>query len=175
MNLKNKKSQNYFDTLRGKTPNKIKTLTKKERKKHNVVNIDSILPADYEDESKTWFKEIDPSKLGMGKKNQLEDFFLANMNMRHAFNKVFAQMMGKLFYMSYLCLPVYLFRSDICMARVLFGSDQPRKSLTSQGSCLIGCVCLIEMVLPDQCQLTGRIYNKCWLSIFIVFENCVVV
>lgn len=130
MDLKSKDTQFFVENLKEKrdlSPT-LKTAFKK------IINNPNLL--DYsEDHSKgDWVREVNPNLFEFGHSNALEDFFLAQMNMRTSLNAEMSRAVGTVFFHSNLCLPVFIFRSSESLSRLLLESDLWSSRLTRDSS-----------------------------------------
>ena len=122
MNLKQKNTKMFMKNLqdtkddRGLSP----TLMTSFRK---IINNTKLLTYEEEDESKFWFRDVNKQLFEMGKVNEMEEFFLSAMTMKKGINEELGKAMGKVFFHSNFCLPVFLFRKSVCQSRLFL--DDP--------------------------------------------------
>ena len=122
MNIRSKDTNLFMKNLqdasqkRGISP-ALKTSLKK------IINNPKILKYEENKDVKLWFREVNQKLFEFGKSNDLEDFFYNGMSMKDSFNGELGKAMGKVFYHSNFCIPVYLFRSSSCLSRIYLMDD----------------------------------------------------
>jgi hypothetical protein len=117
LNIRSKETNLFMKNLRDTSQKRgisptLKTSIKK------IVNNANLLKYEEDKESKMWFREVNQKLFEFGKSNDLENFFFNGMSMKDSFNGELSKSMGKVFYHSIFCLPVYLFRSSSCLSRL---------------------------------------------------------
>lgn len=132
LDLKSPDTNNFMQNLkdsnnkRGLSPSLKTSLGK-------VINHPGLLDYSRDSAEQRWTREVNPSLFESGKPNPLESFFLSGMDMQGALNADMSRAVGKVFFHSNLCLPVYIFRASSSRARVLLATALPGSPEPSPG------------------------------------------
>lgn len=87
--------------------------------KNKIINNSYLLSYKQNDDRNKWIRDINHAIFNKASPNDLENFFFNGMTMKDAINNELSKALGKQFYYSIFCLPIFLFRSSACCSRIL--------------------------------------------------------
>lgn len=112
------KSSNEFNKNRGVSP----TLATSRKK---IINNSNLLKYEENEDRQNWIREINQALFSKQRPNDLENFFFLGMSMKDCINKELCKALGKIFYNSIFCLPIFLFRSSCTSSRIFLNDINP--------------------------------------------------
>ena len=121
---------NFFASLSKKITDKY--IKKNNKKKDNVVNSETVINLKNKYKWTEIQRIIEQLEIEETDINDLERFFIRNLDMKNSFNKIFAEQMGREFLQSFFCLPVYVVRYQSPSMRLMLNhknlnADQHQK------------------------------------------------
>lgn len=136
--IRGTKSRNDFDTPPKKNSSKHRSNQKDKFFQENknrgisptlatsrkkIINNTNLLKYKENEDRQNWVREINQALFCKKRPNDLENFFFSGLSMKDCINKELCKALGKIFYNSIFCLPIFLFRSSCITSRILLKEE----------------------------------------------------